>query len=135
MTETQDWHWLPQWAPTFAVVVALLAAVVPASFHLGGELARLGGEIDRLDEGQAELKAGQARLEARLDSLAMRMESLLGELRTEMRADRAALADVRAGVRSRGSPVGEFGGCQRAFAGVAGNETSAVRRGRGAMSQ
>ena len=95
MTEKQNWHWLPQWAPTFAVVVAPFAAVVPASFHLGGELACLGGEIDRLDEGQAELKAGQARLEARLDSLAMRMESLLGELRTEMRADRAALADVR----------------------------------------
>ena len=88
MSQKQDWPWLSQWAPTFAVVVALLAAVVPASFHLGGELARLGGEIDRLDEGQAELKAGQARLEAR-------MESLFAELRNELRADRAALADVR----------------------------------------
>ena len=81
MSQKQDWPWLSQWAPTFAVVVALLAAVIPASFHLGGEIARL-------DEGQAELKAGLARLEAR-------MESLFAELRAEMRADRATLANVR----------------------------------------
>ena len=40
MSEKQDWRWLSQWTPTFAVLVALLAAVVPASFHLGGELGR-----------------------------------------------------------------------------------------------
>ena len=84
----RDWDWLPQWAPTFAVLVALLAAVVPASFYLGGELARL-------DQGQADLKAGQARLETRLDRS-------FAELREERREDRAemsrvleSLADVR----------------------------------------
>ena len=110
MSERQDWRWLSQWTPTFAVLVALLAAVVPASFHLGGEMGRL-------DEGQAELKAGLVRVEARVDSLAERMEtrmdafetrmetrmdafatrieSLLGELREDLRKGQADTANLR----------------------------------------
>ena len=90
----QDWRWLPQWAPTFAVLVALLAAVVPASFHLGGELARL-------DQGQADLKAGLVRLETR-------METLFGQLRDEIRATRAEISNVQesvADVRERVSAL------------------------------
>lgn len=81
MDAKQDWHWLPQWAPTFAVLVALLGAVVPASFYLGGELARL-------DQGQADLKAELASVETRLDT---RLDALFAELRglrTELREDR-----------------------------------------------
>ena len=99
MSEKQDWRWLSQWTPTFAVLVALLAAVVPASFHLGSELGRL-------DRGQAELKAGLLRVEARVDSLAERMEtrmdafetrieSLLGELREDLRKGQADMANLR----------------------------------------
>ena len=77
MSERQDWRWLSQWTPTFAVLVALLAAVVPASFHLGGEMGRL-------DEGQAELKAGLVRVEARVDSLAERMETRMDAFETRM---------------------------------------------------
>lgn len=90
----QDWRWLPQWAPTFAVLVALLAAVVPASFHLGGELARL-------DQGQSDLKAGLVRLEAR-------METLFGQLRDEIRANRTEISRVQesvADVRERVSAL------------------------------
>ena len=106
MSEKQDWRWLSQWTPTFAVLVALLAAVVPASFHLGGEMGRLGSELGRLDKGQAELKAGLLRVEARVDSLAERMEtrmdafetrieSLLGELREDLRKGQADVANLR----------------------------------------
>ena len=117
MSEKQDWRWLSQWTPTFAVLVALLAAVVPASFHLGGEMGRLGSELGRLDKGQAELKAGLLRVEARVDSLAermetrmdafetrmetrmdafaTRMESLLGELREDLREGQAGMANLR----------------------------------------
>ena len=84
MSEKQDWRWLSQWTPTFAVLVALLAAVVPASFHLGGEMGRLGSELGRLDEGQAELKAGLVRVEARVDSLAERMETRMDAFETRM---------------------------------------------------
>ena len=84
MNEKLDWKWLPQWTPTFAVLVALLAAVVPASFHLGGEMSRLGSEIRRLDEGQTELKAGLARLESRVDSLGTRMETRMEAFETRM---------------------------------------------------
>lgn len=90
----QDWRWLRQWAPTFAVLVALLAAVVPASFQLGGELARL-------DQGQSELKAGLVRLETR-------METLFGQLREEIRANRAEISRVQesvADVRERVSAL------------------------------
>lgn len=84
MSEKQDWRWLSQWTPTFAVLVALLAAVVPASFHLGGEMGRLGSELGRLDEGQAELKAGLVRVEKRVDSLAERMETRMDSFETRM---------------------------------------------------
>ena len=77
MNEKLDWKWLPQWTPTFAVLVALLAAVVPASFHLGGEMSRL-------DHGQTELKAGLARVETRMDSLATRMETRMDAFETRM---------------------------------------------------
>lgn len=86
MNEKLDWKWLPQWTPTFAVLVGLLAAVVPASFHLGGEMSRLGSEIHRLDEGQAQLKAGLARVETRVDTLATRMDSLATRMETRMDA-------------------------------------------------
>lgn len=79
MNEKLDWKWLPQWTPTFAVLVGLLAAVVPASFHLGGEMARL-------DHGQTELKAGLARVETRVDTLATRMDSLVTRMETRMDA-------------------------------------------------
>lgn len=94
----QDWRWLPQWAPTFAVLVALLAAVVPASFHLGGQLARL-------DQGQSELKAGLVRLETRLEA---RVETLFGQLRDEIRANRTEISRVQesvADVRERVSAL------------------------------
>ena len=81
MDAKQDWHWLPQWAPTFAVLVALLAAVVPASFYLGGELARL-------DQGQADLKAELASVETRLDARLDALLAELRELRVELREDR-----------------------------------------------
>lgn len=79
MNEKLDWKWLPQWTPTFAVLVGLLAAVVPASFHLGGEMSRL-------DHGQTELKAGLARVETRVDTLATRMDSLVTRMETRMDA-------------------------------------------------
>ena len=85
MSETKrDWRWLPLWAPTFAVLVALLAAVVPAAFYLGGGLARL-------DQGVADLKAGQARLESLFDELRE-------ELRADLRENRAAMSEVQASV-------------------------------------
>lgn len=70
------------------MLAALLAAVVPAAFYLGGELARL-------DQGQADLKAGLARLETRMDSMTTRMETLFAEIRTELRENRAEVAKVQ----------------------------------------
>lgn len=57
MSEKQDWQSLPLRAPALAVLVALLAAIVPASFYLRGEIAHLD-----------ELKAGLTCVDARLDS-------------------------------------------------------------------
>ena len=92
MSTKQDWNWLPQWAPTFAVLVALLAAVVPAAFYLGGELARL-------DQGQADLKAElsslEARLETRLDALFAELREIRAELREDRREHRAELSKVQ----------------------------------------
>ena len=54
----ERWRWLPQWAPTFAVVVALLAAVVPASFYLGRRAGwRQGGRGDDVRERVSALEA------------------------------------------------------------------------------
>lgn len=103
--------WLTNWAPTLAVLGALLIAGVSAVFYLGGEfgrinaelgsingeLSRLGGEIRRLDRGQVELKAGLARL-----------DTLIGELRDELREVRDDVAEVRedvADVRERVSAL------------------------------
>lgn len=57
MSQKQDCQWLPLRAPMLAVLVAPLAAVVPASLYPRGEVAHLD-----------ELKAGLTRVDVRLDS-------------------------------------------------------------------
>lgn len=86
--EKRNLHWLPQWAPTIAVLVTMLAA----AFYVVGELARL-------DQGQVYLAQGQADLSAEMASLETRMEALFRELRGELREDRrefrAAISKVQ----------------------------------------
>ena len=86
--EKRNLHWLPQWAPTIAVVVTMLAA----AFYVVGELARLDQGQVYLTQGQADLTQGQADLRAEMASLETRletrMEALFRELRGELREDR-----------------------------------------------
>ena len=86
MRDKQDW--MTRWAPMLAVLGTLLVAGAAAVFYLGGELGRIGGELRRLDQGQTELKAGLTRLETRVDAM-------IGELRGELRENRAEVAGVR----------------------------------------
>lgn len=72
---------LVQWAPTVAVVVALLVAVVPALRYLGGVDARLAG-----------VEAGLVRVEARIDTMETRMAALFAD---QLRDNRRDVADVR----------------------------------------
>ena len=77
-TAKQSWRrWLPQWAPTLAVLVALLAVVVPATYYLGGMDQRLAGA-----------EAGLARVESRMDAMETRMAALFADIRTELREQR-----------------------------------------------
>ena len=127
MSEGRNWQWLPQWALTFAVLVALPVAG-PVSFYLGSEFARL-------DEGQPDQRVGIARVETRIDDLATRietrmdafetrmatrmavfetrLESLVGELHKDRRKHRTDMANLRQRVAaleaasvSRGKPSG-----------------------------
>ena len=77
----QGWrHWLPQWAPTFAV----LAVAVPAILYLGGLDARL-----------ANVEAGLVRVETRMDAMETRMAALFADIRAELRDIRAELRGQR----------------------------------------
>ena len=99
--EKRDLHWLMQWAPTFAVILALLAAVVPAAFYLGSldqRLARVEGRMEML---VTELRDGLAELRTELRG---EMADLRTELRDARREDRGDVAKVRdevADVRER----------------------------------
>ena len=82
----QGWRrWLPQWAPTLAVLVALLAAVVSTTFYLGGEIAGVKADV-------AGVKDGLARVEARIDSMETRMVALFAD---QLRDNRRDVADAR----------------------------------------
>ncbi len=85
----QGWrHWLPQWAPTFAV----LAVAVPAILYLGGLDARL-----------ANVEAGLVRVETRMDAMETRMAALFADIRAELRDIRAEPhgAHIRAALARR----------------------------------
>ena len=78
----------PEWAPTLAVLVALLATVVPATFHLGGLDQRLAG----VEADVAGVKDGLARVEARIDAMETRMVALFAD---QLRDNRRDVADAR----------------------------------------
>ena len=85
--EKRNLHWLPQWAPTIAVVVTMLAA----AFYVVGELARLDQGQVYLTQGQADLTQGQADLRAEMASLETRLETRMEALFRELRGEFAAL--------------------------------------------
>ena len=89
--EKRDLHWLMQWAPTFAVILALLAAVVPAAFYLGSldqRLARVEGRMEML---VTELRDGLAELRGEMAQLRTELRGEMAELRTELRGEMAEL--------------------------------------------
>ena len=94
--EKRDLHWLMQWAPTFAVILALLAAVVPAAFYLGSldqRLARVEGRMEML---VTELRDGLAELRTELRGEMAELRGEMADLRTELRGE---MADLRAELR------------------------------------
>lgn len=73
--ENRVGHWLTQWAQPLAVVVAVLVAVVGATFYVVNELARL-------DQGLADMKAELADMKAELADVKAKLAGLNGlELR------------------------------------------------------
>ena len=77
MNEKRDGHWLTQWAQPLAVVVAVLAAVVGATYFVVGELARL-------DQSQADIKAELVGLTDLGKNLEERWETRLNMLETRL---------------------------------------------------
>ncbi len=78
-------HWLTQWAQLLAVVVAVLVAVVGATFYVVNELARL-------DQGLADVKAELADVKAGLAD----MKAELADVKAELADMKAEFADVKA---------------------------------------
>ena len=72
---------IERWAPTLAVVLALLAAVAPASFYLGG-----------LHQGQADLKERLDGVKADVAAMETRMVALFAD---QLRDNRRDVADMR----------------------------------------
>lgn len=80
--EKRNDHWLAQWTQPLTVVLAVVVAVVGATFYVVNELARV-------DQGQADMKAQLAEMKAELagfDGLELRLGRHLEE-RWETRLD------------------------------------------------